>query len=289
MTSALADPPAAPVFNEEMTKQSAIYQSRGAEVPKGYVIGRTLEAYARALPAEFNDELAKLGAADRWLDIGAGEGRAVLDYALDDEPPANAPAIARKARARAVAISIEDRRTEQWHRTAANLETNQIRYLFGKTFGQYTFEELGNFRVITDVLGGFSYTNNLSTFMEKALRLLEVNGTFYSLLQDVRNEAGNNRPHYPDARFLTEITRIDGSEVRMCAWLKSIGCVEVMCEAKPTWTPPIEVYRVRKVCEDVTVPKLTLQHFQSGTPPERAFRLSPAPAPSSAVQLSTQR
>jgi hypothetical protein len=34
------------------------------------------------------------------------------------------------------------------------------------------------------------------------------------------------------------------------------------------------VYRIRKVCGNVTVPALTPIHFQAGTPPERRFQFS---------------
>jgi hypothetical protein len=123
-------------------------------------------------------------------------------------------------------------------------------------------------------MGGFSYAQNLSLFMEKTLGFLQPNGVFYTVLQDVRTENGTNKPYYPDARFLTEIVNADGSEVRMCSWLKSISCVEVTCEAKPDWSPPLEVYRIRKVCSDVAVPTLAPVHFEAGTPPERRFLLS---------------
>ena len=179
----------------------------------------------------------------------------------------------RGKKAQAVAMSIEDRRTPLWHQTAASLEANQIQYLFGKRLREYSLEELGQFQVITDVLGGFSYTRYLSLFMEKVLGFLELNGNFYTLLQDVHSENGTNRPYYPDARFLTEIANADGSEVKVCSWLKSITCVEVTCELKAEWKPPIEVYRIHKVCNDVTVPALVPIHFEAGTPPERRFQL----------------
>jgi len=95
----------------------------------------------------------------------------------------------------------------------------------------------------------------------------------YTVLQDVHAESGGNKPYYPDAPFLTEIVNPDGSELKVCSWLKSITCVEVSCESKPAFSPPAEVYRVRKVCEDVSVPRLEIVHFQAGTPPERRFRL----------------
>jgi hypothetical protein len=62
--------------------------------------------------------------------------------------------------------------------------------------------------------------------------------------------------------------------------------VEVTCEYKPDWKPPIEVYRVHKVCGDVAVPALQPVHFQAGTPPERGYLWPDAAAP--AVKVTTQ-
>ena len=274
--TARSEPPRSPAFKEEASKQTAIYQSKGQAVPDGYVIGRSLLSYTIALPSEFTQSLAKLGPEDRWLDIGAGEGRAVLDYCTSKY---DAMLRGPEKKAKAIAMSIEDRRTIHWHQAAESLEPRQIQYLFGKRLREYSLEELGEFDVITDVLGGFSYVENLSLFMEKTLGFLELNGSFYTVLQDVRSENGTERPFYPGASFLTEIKNADGSELKMCSWLKSISCVEVTCEAKPDWTPPIEAYRVRKVCSNVNVPRLLPIHFEAGTPPERRFQLSnPPPA-----------
>src|SRR2546421_10827310 len=71
---------ASPKFNEEISKQESIYRSEGAQVVEGYTVDRTLVAYTDVLPSEFDRALAKLGPTDRWLDIGAGKGQAILDY-----------------------------------------------------------------------------------------------------------------------------------------------------------------------------------------------------------------
>jgi len=270
-----AEPVRGALSAEEVAKQKAIYDSKGNATPEGYVVGRTLLSYTYILPDEFKRALGGLGAKDRWLDIGAGEGRAVLDYCTSRyDAILNAGVEMPGKKAKAIAMSIEDRRTPMWHQTATSLEANQIQYVFGKPLRQYSQDELGGrFQVITDVLGGFSYAQDLALFMEKTLGFLEVNGTFYTVLQDVRVEQGTNKPFYPDARFLTEIADDRGAEVRMCTWLKSISCVEVTCEPKAEWKPPLEVYRVRKVCDNVVVPPLSPVHFQAGTPPERGFRL----------------
>jgi SAM-dependent methyltransferase len=216
------------------------------------------------------------------MDIGAGEGKAILDYyGAGNESIEAQSLVNRAAKASCVAISIEDRRTEQWHRTAAAVDEHRLRYLFGRTFGEYSAAELGQFQVVTDVIGGFSYTPNLARFTQRALASLAPGGSFFTVLQDVHSEEGSNVPHYAGSPYLTEIIAPDGSKLKICAWLKRIGCVQVTCELRTGFIPPIEVYHIRKTCEDVTVPALATVHYTAGTPPERRFLLTdtpPAPA-----------
>ena len=260
-------------FREEASKQAEIYHSAGQTVPEGYVIGRSLLSYAFTLSPEFRASLAKLGSHDRWLDIGAGEGHAVLDYRTSKYDVLLQGSNEGAGKARAVAMSIEDRRTSRWQEVAESLGEKQIQYLFGRRLREYSAEELGQFQLITDVLGGFSYTRYASLFMEKTLGVLAVGGSFYTLLQDVQSEKGTNRPFYSGSPFLTEILKSDRSEMKVCAWLKSIACVEVTCELKSDSSPPVELYHIRKVCNGVTVPQLEPIHFEAGTPPERRFQL----------------
>ena len=271
---ARSDPTGNTQFEEQAVRQARIYASRGASVPAGYTIDRSLLSYTFILPAGFKATLAALGADDRWLDIGAGAGRAILDYGTSKYDALFRGLDRSGTKARAVALSIEDRRTPRWHEAAGSLERNQIEYRVGKRLREYSVAELGRFELMTDVMGGFSYTRDLSLFMQKALGFLDVNGTFYTVLQDVRRDDGNNQPFYPDASFLTEITEPHGGELNVCSWLKRITCVAVACEARPRLSPPAEVYAIRKTCEDVTVPALRLVHFEAGTPPERRFELT---------------
>lgn len=273
--------PVGPALNEEVSKQEAIYQSRGEKVPEGYVVDRSLLAYASILSSGFDRSLANLGPADRWLDIGAGEGKAILDYytpRYDSMHPEGRERRGKKARS--VAMSIEDRRTPRWQQAAASLEANQIQYLSGRRLREYSPEELGRFQLVTDVIGGFSYTQSFSLFIEKVLGVLELNGGFFTLLLDVLPENAANRDSYPQTLFLTEIVNADGSDGRVCSWLKSISCVEVTCESRLESQRPIELYRIHKVCGDVTVPALVTLHFEAGTPPRRRFQLKGASPPS---------
>jgi len=267
-------PPGGATFTQEMSEQTKIYQTRSDVIPAGYVIDRSLLAYTINLLPDFDHALAELGPAQRWLDIGAGEGQAILDYygsrydAMHQEGR-----VRRGSKARAVGISIEDRRKPVWHETAATLEPDKIRYLFGKTLSERAPDELGKFNLATDVFGGFSYTPRISRFMERTLSLLEVNGVFYTLLMDVHPETWTKSSARPHTTFQTGIVNPDGSELKVCAWLKRIACVEVHCETDAKWDTPVERYRIRKTCNDVVVPALESAHFVAGTPPARQFRL----------------
>ena len=261
-------------FGEEMQKQQRIYQTDEEKMLENYVIDRSLENYAGALASGFEGTLAALGPNDRWLDVGAGKGFAILDYYTSNYDYRHPEGREKRgSKAQSVAISIEDRRTFLWHKTSAMLATTKMKYLFGKGLQEYALEDLGKYQLISDVIGGFSYSANLSLFMEKVLELLELNGSFFTVLQDVNSQDGGNKAFYPGASFLTEISKADDSEVKVCSWLKSISCVEVACEFKTGWRPPIETFRIRKTCNAVSVPPLSPVHFKAGTPPERRYRV----------------
>ena len=117
----------------------------------------------------------------------------------------------RGKKAQAVAMSIEDRRTPLWQQTAARLEANQIQYWHGRRLSEYKASELGKFRLISDVFGGFSYARDLSLFMERTLGVLEVGGSFYTTLIDVQPENGAQTSARRNAPFLTTIANTDGS------------------------------------------------------------------------------
>jgi hypothetical protein len=264
-----------PRFSEEISKQESILHREGGQMVEGYTVDRTLLIYTDGLASGFDRTLAKLGPTDRWLDIGAGKGHAILDYYAPSYDLTHFEGQERRGtKAQAVAISIENRKTPLWQQTAATLGVNKIQYLFGRRLRDYSLEELGRFQVITDVMGGFSYTDDLSLFVEKVLGLLELNGSFFTVLQDVHWENGMNRPYYEGSPFLTEIADADGSEVKVCSWLKRISCAEVTCESRAQWQPPTEAFRIVKVCDDVTVPALAPIHYEAGTPPERRFQLT---------------
>jgi len=262
---------APPKLDEEFKKQEKIYRSRGADVPSGYVTGRGLSEYAELLPSGFCDALGRLGSSDRWLDIGAGAGQAILDYYTPENDASPAQKCGRSVeKARAVAMSIEDRRTDKWRAQTANFGDDRIRYLSGKRLRQYSPEELGKFQIITDVYGGFSYTEDLSGFLERVLRLLEIGGAFFTLIPGVHLENAKGKL---GILYLTELEDAAGSPLKVCSWLKQTACAQATCESKSDWKRPTELINIRKVCSDVSVPRLKLWEFEAGYPPARRFQV----------------
>jgi hypothetical protein len=231
-------------------------------VPSGYITTRSIKVYAEVLPAGFMAALSKLGPSDRWLDVGAGGGQAILDYLAPEQG----------GKARAVGISIEDRRSDEWRQLALSAGGDRMQYFYGKYLREYSRQELGRFQVVTDVFGGFSHTDDLSRFMEKVLSLPEINGNFYTLVQSVHLENGKDDPR---TWYLTELTDVAGRDVTVCAWLKSIACAQVTCDSKNDWDTPTELITVRKTCDGVAVPPLKLQQYEAGNPPGRRFQRVP--------------
>ena len=264
---------AEPRIDEEIAKQEKIFQKRGADVPSGYITNRGLSNYAELLLSGFCEALGRLGSSDRWLDIGAGDGQAILDYyAPEGDPPSGEKCVRPGGKARAVAMSIEDRRTDKWPERTASLGGDRLRYLSGKRLRQYSGEELGKFQIITDVFGGFTYTENLSQFVEKVLSLLEVGGVFYTLVPGVHLEDGKDKL---GVLYLTELENAAGRPDKVCSWLKRSAGVQVTCESKSDWKRPTELIKVEKVFSDVSVPRMKLLEFGAGYPPDRRFQLDP--------------
>ena len=269
--AAWSQEPAPARIDEELDKQQKVYRSQGAEVPRGYVTDRGLSEYAGFLPTGFCEALGSLGSSDRWLDIGAGDGQAILDYYAPEDIAATAKKCAGSgAKARAVAMSIEDRRTDKWRQQAAKLGDDRMQYVSGKRLRDYAPEELGRFQIITDVFGGFSYTEDLSRFVDKVLSLLQAGGAFYTLVPGVHLENAKDKL---GVLYLTELEDAAGRPEKVCSWLKKATCVQVTCESKSDWKRPTEVINIKKVCSDTSVPRTKLVEFEAGYPPARRFQL----------------
>ncbi len=132
-------------------------------------------------------------------------------------------------------MSIEDRRTDKWRQQAASLGDDRIRYISGKRLREYSPEELGKFQIITDVFGGFTYTEDLSRFVDKVLSLLEVGGGFYTLVPGVHLEDGKDKL---GVFYLTELENAAGRPEKVCSWLKRLPACKSPANRRATGKGP---------------------------------------------------
>lgn len=139
-----------------------------------------LEDYTAAFGEEFEDHLFQLGEEERWMDGGAGIGKAIADYYESGG----------KARATAVAHTIPQDKTG----TLDKLNRNQrFNYVSGDYFNAISNdkllgEDLTKFSVITDYNGILSYTDKLSGDLQKYLDNLKVGGKLYTFFFATINE-----------------------------------------------------------------------------------------------------
>ena len=91
------------------------------------------------------------------------------------------------------------------------------------------------------------------------------------MLQGVHLEDGKDRPK---TLYQTELVEPAGSNVKVCSWLKQISCVKVACKSSTVWAPT-ELIDIRRLCSDVSVPRLKLLEYQSWVPPARRFQAEP--------------
>ena len=85
--------------------------------------------------------------------------------------------------------------------------------------------------------------------------------------KDLRAEArGKDKPN---TWYLTELEDAAGRDQKVCSWLKQNICVKVTCESKSDWNAPSELINIRKICSDVSVPRMKLLKYEAG----RRFQL----------------
>jgi SAM-dependent methyltransferase len=135
-----------------------------------YTVTTTLDTYKREFGRPFTTKLNALVEGSRWMDGGAGEARAMIQY-LDDGG---------RARCTAVAFQMPPAAGESI-KTAAEKYEGKFNYISGGYFHGIRHEDLeeGVFDLITDVNGVLYYTETFKEDIERYLDLLKVNGEVF--------------------------------------------------------------------------------------------------------------
>lgn len=242
------------------------YQQLGiALVENDFNIVRRLHPYRQAFGLGFTRELLGLGNG-HWLDAGAGSGNAIMDarwyFRLFGR-------ILPWLKPRITAVGIK--KPEAWNENIARLsesERERTRYLDDQYIEKMSDEDLlkfGKVNLITDMAGPLAYSLEVDKVLGTYLRILDKKGTIYS--------------SYGWASVILP----DGKQMRLFEWLKTIDGLEVKDlnegHLRAAFAPiPVldqRIVRIRKLREDVKIPRLRIKWTLDGRPPMRFFEVVP--------------
>ena len=145
-----------------------LLESLGIEVaPKSAVPN---ESFSTVTPRPLGDYFARFGSGfmrildglgenERWLDAGAGRAVAIAEF-LDEYAKGNAVALA-------FAVPTSDPRALASYVSMVASHGDRVSLLFGRLPEDISAEELGSFRVVTDVFGPATYSTDLQAVIER--------------------------------------------------------------------------------------------------------------------------
>lgn len=201
-------------------------------------------SYETELGHEFVRDLLRLGAEDHWIDMGAGQLRAIVEYF----------SIRTEARAQVTAINyFAPPGYAHWYNRLDEEARSRLRHLEPVDFLELSARQLRKADLISDVYGALSYTPEFGKALQKALKTLKVGGRLYFTSTDTTFWDADSQELLDMEEFLA---RVSGVEVR---------------KTTPT------SFLLTRTSQDVQVPKLKLAGFRTYTPPSRHYHVLPSP------------
>ncbi|XGC82300.1 hypothetical protein ACES2L_07365 [Bdellovibrio bacteriovorus] len=198
-----------------------------------FITDRTLWDYTHDLHPDFAKALERMTPESHWIDMGAGKAKALIEF-MKSRDSENRPFTT------AVAFKID-----RWFGMPTfegKLQTHE---------GLFEHQPTNQWRkadVITDVMGVFSYTTDLSTTLQKNFDLLKVNGELY-----ISTSAYGSQ------------FRVNGETLSLEAFLTLIPGLKV--EGK--WGN----IKITKEQENIKIPVLELERYKDESPPIRLFKV----------------
>lgn len=189
------------------------------------------------LEKSFPEALSRLGPDEIWLDLGAGKGKAGIEFLRSFSDLKKAPRVA------LIAYKLD--RWLPFPSMEGKLITRD-----GQTFETMDFSHFGKVDLITDVYGVLSYSQDFHAALSKAFHLLNEGKSLY-LYTDVSK---------------TTFTKTDGSVIGLETFLRSIQGLEV--------TGRLGVLKITKQSDQVQIPLFRLiRYHHEELPPFRRYRL----------------
>lgn len=228
---------------------------------------RSFSTYADQFGPEFVEKLFSLGPTGHWLDAGAGEGRAIGEFAGLLKPgakglryldwssgkmfaPAEDPAL--RARVTGVVYSTP-RGVRKEIEDQVSRSRGRYSYLSGRYIENIPRTELAPADIITDFQGPLAYSVRLSEVLNRYLDLLTLHGRVFAAFN---NEITTIRTPIGTLSLIEWLRSFDGPAIRVRSEGGSVS-IEKLTDA-PFRFPRLQLVKVR-----------------SEIPPARVFRVLP--------------
>jgi len=212
-----------------------------------FVTIRGLGEYEKVLGTRFSARLASLRRGDHWIDMGAGDARAMATFLRDERFAQNMPRMPWPFRWG----ERPPQTTALGYEAPANLtELNQLegfRYLGGRYLEETPLAELGRGDLVTDLYGPASYTPHLDDVLGIYGEVAKPGADIFFLVDrrtKIVDAAGNavNRRRWI-SEWLREAQGVRGVELRYVDYGGSF------------------IVHVRRTSGPVSIPKLELTSF----------------------------
>lgn len=231
-------------------------------------IGRRLLTYDFLLAAKnkafsFAQTLKSLVFGAIWIDMGAGEARALKD-ALDKN-------------SNFLGIAVSFKKPESF--SIGEEHKGRLKYLDGDFVENMFFKGrlrryVGRAKIVSDIVGPLSYSKDIQTLFEIYFQLLEKQGHLYfsfvtekNFDVEVTSEGKRKRQQRPDMLRINRFLKVNDNgekiEVDFLDWLKTVKGIQIdeettfSLEAFDSDTLIIEKYRsfrLTKISDQVTMP-----------------------------------
>lgn len=234
---------------------------------------RGLQDYANNFNFEnspsFQQTLAHLPKGALWVDMGAGEAKALIE-GLQKYPQISK------------GIAIAYKRPDRFSKPA-DLSMKRFEYIEGDYVENMEREgRLGHFNsridLITDVYGPFSYSEDLVSVMQTYLNLLKVDGVLLFNFMSARNFDPNIFRNSPPQDQMNIINEVDSQPANLIRWLRTIPGIEVQENHRELtflgYKENSFSVKIRKLKDNIVVPQsLRLLMYKPGSPPTRSFHV----------------
>jgi len=221
-----------------------------------FTIDRDLDAYKFRLGEPLQAALLARedGAPQTWIDLGAGNARALRQFLIEGE------GTGAHGKWKGVAVGVELPKDADYSADLSKITekggADSFRYLKG-FFSQIPVQELPRADLITDFFGVLSYTESLSADLQRALSLLKPGGRLIMTMIDPSFEL-----------------RVKGKDVGFAEFVAQISGVKLQPSTNANGAVS---YTILRTAEPLRVPKLKMTKFRATQPPVREFELERDP------------